>query len=161
MATFYRQAARVLACVGPHQHKSEYLFNILEQSREYFQRKYGEAEAIRCGEARPWTALPYFSVPRFRLLRHQRNLIRVMAYFLKRAYFSRLWILQELYVGTGRITVCCGTDRQPLGHIFLLYCWALEWDTRYPTWLLDKSVRLLTRKPETRFSARAYNRNLN
>jgi hypothetical protein len=75
------------------------------------------------------------------LLGRCEQLAEALHFFCKRPYFSRVWVLQELYMGNGRITICCGTDQQPFGQLFALTRWLKEYE-KDP---LDKYAGLLWR----------------
>ena len=86
MGEIFRKAIRVLACVGPHENGSEQLRAHLSQQRK--ENQYTIPTAIGDND---------------------------MSYkFLARAYWSRVWIIQELLVAA-QIYVLCGDEVIPFG----------------------------------------------
>jgi len=117
MGELYKRAAQVFACVGPHSDDSEFLVamckkkkRLLEDIFSYVGPKSALAKdgwpldyllydhdqlEIRClTKVAPWTRL---------------RLFQALLAFLRRSYFSRVWILQELYMGAA-VVYCCGSD---------------------------------------------------
>jgi hypothetical protein len=139
MGALYKKAARVLACVGQHADDSAFLIDILESRKSFFSRLYHDVTAKN--EARPWAMSMnsrglitlrsrLFSYPgeiRARLLAIRGRLMVAILEFLRRPYFRRVWILQELFMGNGKVTVCCDTTCQPLSAFFALNFLTLEW----------------------------------
>ncbi|KAF1834400.1 HET-domain-containing protein [Decorospora gaudefroyi] len=150
MATFYRQAARVLSCVGQHSPDSLLIFDVLKRYDDYFADFYNTM-TVHFGEMEnDWITQSWrhFEAEHSKwspmLLGLREKLIGALSNFIERPYFSRVWILQELYMGNGRITVCCGIDRGPLSSLFALSIWVTNWWYR-STGLVDRSAGLLFR----------------
>jgi hypothetical protein len=134
MATFYRQATSILACVGPHSQNSEHLFKLLVKHEEYLRRKHKKLKKYSAHRDTSGWALQVWGLrsgPTFKFLGSRIGIMQTVTEFLSRPYFSRLWILQELYMGNGRITVCCGMDRQSLNLLFVLCLRAWQWFIYY------------------------------
>ncbi|KAH7396998.1 heterokaryon incompatibility protein-domain-containing protein [Phaeosphaeria sp. MPI-PUGE-AT-0046c] len=126
MGELYKRSSYVLACVGPHADDSEYLFSFCrkekillsqlhskeqpisfstEQDRvwsEQWSRRINDIFRPAAAETTPVNGL--FIGPRTKM-----RLRSACVAFMKRAYFSRVWILQELYMGTN-VSYVCGAD---------------------------------------------------
>ncbi|KAH7067242.1 heterokaryon incompatibility protein-domain-containing protein [Paraphoma chrysanthemicola] len=123
MGDVYRNAAHVFACVGGHADDSQFLFDFIAAERTLLSDIYSEissfvtlsgllmSSAKRMENpifARRWLTFRCF----FRLEAHVRERVAA-AYvaFMNRPYFSRVWILQELFLAPHTSCVC-GTDSQ-------------------------------------------------
>lgn len=107
MGNIYKRAHEVLACVGDHADDSLFLYRHLASTNGAYKR------------------LPSFSNTR-NLLRHAHKLLTVRrclhaaVRFAKRAYFSRLWILQELR-NARQANILCGADALPKQRLHRLF----------------------------------------
>jgi hypothetical protein len=134
MAGFYRHAIRVLVCVGQHDSGSLFVFGVLRWYKDHFTARYEQiTAAFNEGTVNDWTytwnSAEYLSGKQSSmLLGHREQLAEALHFFCKRPYFSRVWVLQELYMGNGRITICCGTDQQHLVSFFALTRWLREYE---------------------------------
>jgi hypothetical protein len=148
MASFYRQAIRVLVCVGQHDSHSLFVFAVLRWYNDYFTRMYERFTAIHNSQAATewtfstWKTAEDLSVKQSStMLGRRAQLEEAVHFFFKRPYFSRVWVLQELYMGNGRITICCGIDQQPFGPLFAL----TRWINNCGSHDLDRYVEILYR----------------
>ncbi|KAH7085500.1 heterokaryon incompatibility protein-domain-containing protein [Paraphoma chrysanthemicola] len=129
MGDLYRNAARVLACVGDHSGDSEFLMRILETHKAYFTRGKGTVFPNIHKIPYRWTgrstSFETFSsfrdvLVRVDLFNDRGRISRAYIQLLQRPYFSRVWILQELYLGGGKIEICCDMHHQPLANLYVL-----------------------------------------
>lgn len=91
MGRVFMGASRTLACVGRHENDSEFLFEMLHQHRTFW--------AHCCATRYDVEKLPGRLL---RILRFESTMIRLLSalrLFLKRPYFYRVWIYQELFFG--------------------------------------------------------------
>ena len=106
MGDIYAKATQVLACIGDHAGDSEFLF---EKLRETALIGYDcddcSGETFFCSSCQPpwenWT----LSLGRASLLR----LCKALERFDERAYWTRVWIIQEVAKATS-LTIVCGDD---------------------------------------------------
>ncbi|KAI0895284.1 heterokaryon incompatibility protein-domain-containing protein [Annulohypoxylon nitens] len=92
MGQVYQGAVNVLACVGQHDDGSEFLFRKLR-------KRYQE-----------WQAVIQVS--------NTRELYHIRSNFLRRPYFSRVWVAQELFLAR-QVLVCCGRGVIPLANLIV------------------------------------------
>lgn len=134
MGNIYKQAAQVLACVGDHADDSDFLLYKLKQ---------------HAFSKRPLSREP-LNIPRydfelslkFQLRQRFSNTIRFLHaafFFLKRPYFTRLWILQEIQ-NAREATFLCGPDAIPRHFIFQM-SGGLRYYLEY--WLGASRLRLI------------------
>ncbi|KZL85833.1 heterokaryon incompatibility protein or allele [Colletotrichum incanum] len=111
MSTIYQNAANVLACVGEAADDSSFLCGILNRHA---------TDLLRC--SKKWRIDESID-DLFHQLRvnrklglgsadQRKKLFTAFFSFLKRPYFTRVWIMQELFMGKN-ISVCCGQDVVP------------------------------------------------
>lgn len=111
MGSIYKNADRVLACVGESDKESRYLYRKLRLRRN-------STIFSRLGLMQPDLR---FWVPEYLqadLQQWQRSMSRsvlvklyhVLTVFLQRSYFSRVWVYQELFLGT-KVSIYCGKER--------------------------------------------------
>ncbi|KAH4211770.1 hypothetical protein HBI95_044990 [Parastagonospora nodorum] len=122
MGQVYKRAAQVFACVGPHAEDIKYL-QIMSKKKKHL--LVDVMSAVRLGT---WYASLDFPDGGIRLgtrclLSMSRStevkLKKALVAFLNRPYFSRVWILQELSMGTN-VVVCCGATLILASHIMAL-----------------------------------------
>lgn len=117
MDKIYPGAKHVFACVGTHTDDSEYLMKLNKKRRSILEaiHKWSRPEASSC-----WSTtcgqIPYGMICKHTWIRFRRLLtmyiserLRVckdFVSFMRRPYFARVWILQELYLATG-VSYCC------------------------------------------------------
>jgi hypothetical protein len=122
MGKVYSKAAQVFACVGPHADDSEFL-RVMCRKKEKLLTDI--ISAVRWGSWDAWLDFPDGGVRLGTrcLLSMSRStevkLKKALVAFLKRPYFSRIWILQELSMGTN-VVVCCGSTLILASHILAL-----------------------------------------
>ncbi|WYZ43178.1 hypothetical protein EsH8_VI_000877 [Colletotrichum jinshuiense] len=111
MSTIYRNADHVLACVGESADDSSFLCEFL--------RKHA-TKLNRC--SKKWRVDD--SADNIFQQRHihrtlglnspaRRRILAAYMAFIDRRYFTRVWIMQELFMGRN-ISVCCGSDVIPM-----------------------------------------------
>jgi len=121
MGKIYSGAAHVFACVGPHGNDSEYLMATIDSQRPILEKFYIWGQSIVGYNA--FGSNHTFFNP----IRHVRQQLQCLftmrtserlrtseafVAFMKRPYFTRVWILQELHLAT-RVSYCCGVDVLP------------------------------------------------
>jgi hypothetical protein len=140
MGKLYEQAFHVLACVGSHGDDSDFLMIFLEREDALIEvisndlvitedRGLGVSDGDWAGSS-PFLAFKIrVQVKRYLTVsaRIRKRVAAAFMLFLQRPYFSRVWILQELYLGNGRITVCCGTSSRPLRAFLVLSILVEAW----------------------------------
>lgn len=103
MGDIYRDAERVVACVGEHRDSSNFLFRALRRGSD---TRALVAHLSSANDPLAWDISRMRRDRRVVMLR----LLAAVGSFLKRAYFSRTWIYQELFLGRD-VTMLCGGDR--------------------------------------------------
>ena len=115
----YPGAKHVFACVGTHADDSEYLMKLNKKRRSILEaiHKWSRPEAssrwsTTCGQ------IPYYMIykhtwVRFRCLltmciSERLRVCKHFVSFMRRPYFARMWVLQDLYLATG-LSCCCGS----------------------------------------------------
>ncbi|KAJ0108675.1 hypothetical protein J7T55_015109 [Diaporthe amygdali] len=91
MGKVFRDARQTLACVGLHENDSEFLFEGLHKHQRRWARLSNSFDGLGNLRDRPWLTL-----------RSKSTLIRLckaLSMFLRRPYFHRVWIYQELFLG--------------------------------------------------------------
>ncbi|KAH3912982.1 hypothetical protein HBI56_089210 [Parastagonospora nodorum] len=122
MGKVYSKAAQVFACVGPHAEDIEFLQIICRKKKNLL------ADILSAVHWYPWDA--WFSLPQAGVWLGTRCLLsmststkirlrKASVAFLKRPYFRRVWILQELSMGTN-VVVCCGSSLILASHVLAL-----------------------------------------
>ncbi|RMX73554.1 hypothetical protein D0869_13485 [Hortaea werneckii] len=113
MGEIFERAEGVLACVGPRANESEILMQKL--------RTLAHSSWI---SGQTWPVLAFGIRGYWWIIRQDphdlRAISEALVSFLRRPYFQRLWILQELFRKQSRTTLCCGTDRAPFKALFTL-----------------------------------------
>lgn len=110
MGDIYRDARCVLACVGAHDDASRMLFSWVRGHTDYLLSVASSSTARSAGMRSRWLRLRWLLAHRSRTLITQ--LPTALIGFSTRPYFTRLWVLQELFHGR-EIVLCCGTDHIP------------------------------------------------
>lgn len=119
MAQIYAPSVHVLACVGPHTDDSTSLFRFIDKNSLLLASIHKLPLGPTIKDTRHWVTpnpIPKSSWITLRCLfamsSHRRQtLASVFIAFMKRPYFSRVWVLQELHVAP-KISLCCGMDRR-------------------------------------------------
>jgi hypothetical protein len=117
MGQIYARSAHVFACVGPHTKDSTFLFKMIDENRSLLARIHGLTLGPTVENTRNWVVpnpIPKSSRVTLRCLfvinpRRRYDLAAAFIDFMKRSYFSRVWVLQELHLAP-RISLCCGMD---------------------------------------------------
>lgn len=119
MGDVYRKAAQVLACVGPHAHDSEFLYRMMKEDEPLFRPWL--ASACREGTFNNSSVLHLSSLLIWKAKHRKATIVRLrkaLASFLKRPYFHRVWIYQELFLGQ-KIVVLCSHDSVPISWVWM------------------------------------------
>ncbi|KAJ1324107.1 HET domain-containing protein [Microdochium nivale] len=104
MGEVYAKAETVLACVGPSDEASDALATQLKLLSEMF------GLSLMSDAFGTTSAFEYVqSLPKG----EQHALVKIQNDFSARSYFHRVWIVQELFEGWGRISVLCGLSLWP------------------------------------------------
>jgi len=160
MGKIYSGAKHVFACVGPHADDSEYLMATIDSQRPILEKVYMWGRSI--------VGYNMLSVhhsmynPMSRHMRRQLQCLFTMRTserlrtgeafiaFMKRPYFTRVWVLQELHLAT-RVSYCCGVDVLPGEHFraldSLIEYWINRHDAihvwpkrKYQRWILQRCI---------------------
>ncbi|CAO2655102.1 Nn.00g101660.m01.CDS01 [Neocucurbitaria sp. VM-36] len=126
MGNVYEKAAHVFACIGPHADDSEFMLQACTQHRRLLEDIYSdflELELVSYASVAP----VWISYKRLLSLRCwftinaslKQRLVKALFAFLKRPYFTRVWVLQELLLGK-KVSYCCGMDMHSPTHPFAL-----------------------------------------
>ena len=119
MGQIYARSKHVLACVGPHTDDSTSLFRAFSKNRLLLASIHGLALGSTIEKPGYWV-MPN-PIPRSPAVAEQclstisfferEALTACFIAFMKRPYFSRVWILQELHLAPAT-SLCCGMDRR-------------------------------------------------
>jgi hypothetical protein len=150
MGQIYARSVHVMACVGPHDVLSRSLFRFMKKNRSLLARIH--RLTLDCPVAATTWVIPN-SIPdsawvtlwcSVAINRHQREeLAIVFRAFMQRSYFSRVWILQELYLAP-RISLCCGMDTSLFEHLQSVSMLVDFWTTFYVSYYRpNKKVHVL------------------
>ena len=118
MGQIYGRSKHVFACVGPHTDDSLSLFRTMDENKALLTRIDQSILKLTTRKESYWVMPnPILKSERWliSMIRdfstHRREaLATVFIAFMNRPYFSRVWILQELYLAR-HATLCCGMDR--------------------------------------------------
>lgn len=137
MGEVYRDARQTLACVGGHADDSEFLFETLhEHRRRYMDRRRHKEHGGSLSDIIDLTVyLSRVSIPKYTLVRPANAL----SSFLKRPYFQRVWIYQELFFGND-VELCCGDKTVELSLIWALYRTIRKWVLSCEPSILPRSM---------------------
>lgn len=127
----YSNAACVHACIGPHADDSDLLFNTTGRTHSLISRiqEHQALVGVQNTDSHPMQRrlqfLCYCTVD----ARMRQSLLNAMVSFFKRPYFTRVWVLQELFLGK-HVSICCGISRQPVTYMLafrkLVEIWVSE-----------------------------------
>ena len=121
MGQIYARSKHVLACVGPHTNDSMSLFKFLGENSlllgNIHELTLYSPQEVAHHWVRPNPIWKSSSVALQCFLASSPFQIQALASvfitFMKRSYFSRVWILQELYQAPS-ISICCGMDSRSI-----------------------------------------------
>ncbi|KAI1660148.1 heterokaryon incompatibility protein-domain-containing protein [Daldinia decipiens] len=140
MGKIYRLASCVLSCIGPHADDSRFLLHFVRRNYYYFKSvstanwkpsKLGQLWLAGLGSTR--SAFSAYMQVLERAERAKDALIR-------RPYFTRLWILQEMFAAR-KVHVCCGEDSVPMDYLHVLRPSLTRQSPRYRNNMLrEKSI---------------------
>lgn len=125
MGDLYKRASTVLACIGPHADDSEFLLAKSRKTRRLLKNISSvlEPDANGQGWSPPFVLDTYGWLGLRSLLSFTQStrlrLTKAFIALLKRPYFRRVWILQELYMGK-EILFACGPDTIPSDRLLAL-----------------------------------------
>lgn len=165
MGNLYEKASHVFACVGQHTDDSEFLITTIDKHSGLLSRIHKTIVNMDHQYSRFWTIDNPIPTKRLLSLRCyfvmrteiRKRLIDAVIAFMRRSYFSRVWILQELKLAS-TTSFCCGTDVRSFDHLIaitmLVDYWVYEdvyisyWSpiTRLGVRLLSKQTCLLRRQ---------------
>jgi hypothetical protein len=149
MGQIYSGAQHVFACVGPHADDSEYLQHICERYNSMFDDisssirlstiAYGTL-STRCDLNNPIRERTWLGVLYLLLMGASKRLKLYQAFvsFMRRPYFTRVWVLQELFLAE-QISYCCGTTVQLVTDLLAL-------NTLFEFWMEDYTFTTWTRR---------------
>ncbi|KAM3074953.1 hypothetical protein ACMFMG_008358 [Clarireedia jacksonii] len=103
MGKIYAKSLQVLACIGPADESSDYIFKVLLDMDKIIQDFPENWYDLDEDEAKRVWNPPSGETLIVELFNHWNR-------FSDRAYFSRVWVVQELLGGLGRTKVLCGTS---------------------------------------------------
>ena len=124
MGQIYRSAERVLASVGPRADDSEYFMRDLKDNEHLyseipFKTRYADMLYPRTTAS----SLLDWHVCRWLWRGSLKRLCRAHSCMFDRPYFTRVWVVQELFMAK-EITLCCGADKAPFdlleGYLWML-----------------------------------------
>jgi hypothetical protein len=117
MSELYKRAIHVFDCVGLHADESEFLLETLEKRHALFTSIYKHTAKPNTDNLTGWANSNPIPTKRWLACKcffamnviSRYKLTQAAIAFLGRPYFSRAWILQELYLAS-EIFFCCGKD---------------------------------------------------
>lgn len=104
MGDIYAKSAKVVACIGPSDESSDYIRVALPKMDSLIHDASDEYWTEKRHEDSFW--YPLGTSSRSTIV----ELVRHWNMFSERPYFSRVWVVQELFGGRGRTIVLCGND---------------------------------------------------
>jgi hypothetical protein len=117
MGRIYAKATHVFASVGPHTEDSEFLLKTMDEHKSLLGSIHKHISKADHGHLNGWN-IPN-PIPRVRWLSlkcfftmdgaTRKSFAQAVTSFLKRPYFTRIWVLQELHLATTS-SFCCGAD---------------------------------------------------
>lgn len=124
MGQIYARSVHVLACVGPHTDDSTFLFQTIDKNRSLLASIHRLTFGPTVQNMRNWVMpnpIPKSSWVALRCLfaispGQRWFLASDFAKFMKRSYFSRVWVLQELHLAP-KISLCCGMDTRSFDYL--------------------------------------------
>ena len=131
MGDVYKNADQVLAGVGPHACNSEVLLQVVLENEEMYSDipKQLKAEDTHPDTRWDWRPVPpRLECPLLKwIIRYPpskfKKLIQAHDRFFKRPYFTRVWVMQELFMAK-KIALWCGKDQIPFnllqGHLWVI-----------------------------------------
>jgi hypothetical protein len=158
MGRIYTTAAHVFACVGPHADGSEFFLETMNAQKSLLASIHKHVTTSDYGSLKGWNIPNPIPTPRWLSLRcfstmnaEARNrFAKAVILFLRRPYFTRVWILQELHLATTS-SFCCGKDIRPFDQLLAASLLVDFWinQQEYMScwgWLTKKIVSLLARQ---------------
>ncbi|ETS84558.1 hypothetical protein PFICI_02583 [Pestalotiopsis fici W106-1] len=139
MGCIYAQAARVLACVGPHQDNSEDLAKILEPMKDLRQKhpaqlnhwsKTNECNIDKADPILKSACLDLFWNPDTPDYEAIWGFDLKLLNFSERYYWTRLWIIQEV-ASAKELEILCGSDKFSRSDVYLLH-WIAAYCSGFP-----------------------------
>lgn len=121
----YQRAESVYACVGLHERDSNFLCEYITNHQPLLAKT--SKGLHQMSSNKDWTARTPTLVGTRNILRcflsadakTRQRLTHAFIAFLQRPYFSRVWVLQELFLGRS-IWICCGDDVIDFNQLFAL-----------------------------------------
>jgi len=166
MGKIYSGAKHVFACVGPHADDSEWLMTTVGQKQSILESVHRWSQSQESSFL--YNMINPFYIPQYWFLEGRGHVWRTLRClftmhvskqlrmaiaffsFMKRPYFRRVWVLQELHLAT-RVSYCCGADIQPGQYLraldSLVDYWINRHDStsrntlgRYQEWVLRRCL---------------------
>lgn len=124
MGRIYAKASQVLACVGPHSHGSDFLLAVMAKHKYLLESIHKRITIPELGGRRAWHIPNPIPATRWLSLRcfvvmgteARKDFSEAVISFLRRPYFTRLWVLQELHL-VSLSSFCCGMDIRPFDQL--------------------------------------------
>lgn len=125
-------AVQVLACVGPADNDSEFLYSMLRKEEPHFRPLLTNFEHVSdyCRiQASSLDAIKRLQSVDWNLKRRSSTIVKLyhaLHNFLARSYFQRLWIYQQLSLGSN-VRVFCGNENVLITWIYAMYLGIENW----------------------------------
>jgi len=124
MAQIYERAVHVLACVGPRTDNSSLLFQLMDWNSKLLTKIYLSLLGTDISYYSDWKMPEPISESTWKGLRplfpihsnERESIARTFIAFMKRPYFSRVWVMQELHLAS-RLSLCCGMAVRSFEHL--------------------------------------------
>lgn len=143
MGKIYSNAEHVFACVGPHENDSEFLSKVTKDYRSLL----GKIHQLHKGN---WSRRYMMKRNRMLFIRCilstksevRQRLYQSFVSFMKRSYFQRLWVIQELHLARD-VSYCFGAAIEAANDFLSLYELLQAWADPRHYWF-SKSSEMLT-----------------
>lgn len=129
MGSIFGRASCVLACVGAHSDDSELLLRTLGKCAYSFTlpTRSNPHDALTWSRSSRWRVRKWmYSVSSSEM----QKLLKALMTFMERPFFSRVWIMQELYLATN-VDVCCGDIRSAIQTLYGFCLLITEWQSPF------------------------------
>lgn len=165
MGRIYAKAAHVLACVGPHADDSRLFLETMDAHKSLLASVHKHVTTSEYGNLKGWNIPNPIPTHRWLSLRcfftmdaeGRHRFAEAVILFLRRPYFTRLWVLQELHLAATS-SFCCGMDIRPFDQLLAasllvdfwinqqeyMSCWG--WLTRKVVYLIARQSSIFTRQ---------------
>lgn len=127
MGDVYKTATQVFACVGAHGDDSEFVYRMMRKDERLF-RSWRSGSSVEWSGSRRISSIRYYPHLLAWKAKHRQTTIarlqEAFVLFMKRPYFHRVWIYQELFLAQ-HVSVLCGDDTIPISWVWVT-CLALN-----------------------------------